>query len=276
MADDIPTTRLPDIQKAAAASTLRCYTEDWKSWLAWCGPQGIDPLHCTVADLSTCLREWYAAGLSLSTINRRKAAVSYYQQQAGVNPAANHYAMRAAMSEIRRTAPPQRGKLPLGKDDIDRIMRDCEADPKKLRGLRDRAIFMVMWSCCLRRSRLVTLLVADLSGKRRIPNLSDEARGAAIEWLQAARITDGRLFRSLRLGGKVGNGITDDAVARIVKNRCTAIGKSPGLFSAGSVRSGRVVHEVQRGTGVRKLMTITRPRGANVVSRAALLRTPSA
>jgi site-specific recombinase XerD len=236
-----------------SAATLHAYTGDWRDWCSWCDPRGIDPLRCTVAELTRCLREWRAAGRSYSTVGRRKAAIGYFQRQAGVeHPAAGDRTMHAVMAEIHRSAPAPRGKFPISHADLTRIYADCDADPKRLRGLRDRAIFVVGWSSCMDRAALAALRVADLSTGRL--KLSTDGRRMVIEWLQAAQIRDGRLFRSVTLGQQIGDAITANNISRAVKRRCAAIGKAEAQFSARSLRNGRIAHEVRRGTAVREIM----------------------
>lgn len=246
---------------ARTALTLSCYEQDWQQWRAWCAAHDVDPLLCSTSELTDCLREWHAAGLSFSTLGRRKAAIGHYQWQAGIeHPAAYDHSLRAAMSELRRSSPPQRGKLPISRRDMQLLLAECAADPNTLMGLRDRAIFMVGWACSLNRSNIARLQVADLSSKRRLPDLSLAARNAALEWVKAAGLVNGQLFRSLPLGGNVGRSLATDSIAKIVKRRCAAIGKAVALFSSSSVRKGRVVHEVKRGNGVREVIRIARVR----------------
>jgi site-specific recombinase XerC len=260
--------------------TMRCYTEDWHRWCTWCGLHSVNPMRCTVDDLIRCLHEWRATGLSPSTVGRRRAAVGYYHRQAGAPPVANDYAIRAVMSEMHRSARPPRGKTELRAADLTRIYHACEADPQRLRGLRDRAILAVGWSSAQARSKLAGLRVADLSDRRRLPHLSDEARRWTLEWLQAAKIVDGALFRrivSRRLQGRwkpatetVGTAaLSGHAIATVVKSRCAAIGKAKSFFSASSLRAGRLAYEVRRGTDVRDIMGLARVHTLTTVVRRA-------
>jgi hypothetical protein len=95
---------------------------------------------------------------------------------------------------------------------------------------------------------------------------------AALEWIKAARIVVGLIFRSLPPGGHVNGGLKADGLGRIVKKRVKIkqIGKAPARFSGHSMRSGRIARELARGTGVRKLMTIARLRSADSVLSKAM------
>ena len=101
------------------------------------------------------------------------------------------------------------------------------------RGKRDRAILALLIGCRLRRAKLVGLksqdfqirdehwVVADLIGKgkhiRTVP-VPTWAKRAVDEWVDAAAISDGPIFRRVnRLGTVRGEGITPKAIWHIVK-----------------------------------------------------------
>jgi len=102
-----------------------------------------------------------------------------------------------------------------------------------LKGKRDRAIIAVLLGCGLRRRELAELsfdhlqrredrwAIVDLVGKgghvRTVP-VPDWVEQFRDEWLTAARITTGKLFRCVcRSRTTWGNGITDKAVWHVVK-----------------------------------------------------------
>jgi site-specific recombinase XerD len=101
------------------------------------------------------------------------------------------------------------------------------------RGKRDRAILALLIGCGFRRAELVGLesqdfqireehwVVADLIGKgkhiRTVP-APTWAKRAVDEWVDAAAISDGPIFRRVnRLGRVWGEGITPKAIWHIVK-----------------------------------------------------------
>jgi integrase len=113
-----------------------------------------------------------------------------------------------------------------------------------------------------RRSELVALEVADLELKpegllailrRSKTDQGGEGRPVAIpygshletcpvraiqDWLSAAAITEGPIFRPIRKGGSVlGSRLTGHAVADIVKKYATAAGLQPDVFSGHSLRA---------------------------------------
>jgi site-specific recombinase XerD len=128
-------------------------------------------------------------------------------------------------------------------------------DRQRLKGKRDRALLALLLACGLRRHEAVALrldhiqkreehwAIVDLVGKRRhirtVP-VPDWVRSELDDWLAAAAIDRGRLFRRVNKDGKAwGEGIRDKAVWHIVKE------------SARTVRVAKLAPHDLRRTGAR-------------------------
>jgi integrase len=113
-------------------------------------------------------------------------------------------------------------------------------DRQRLRGKRDGALLALLLACGLRRHEALGLrldhlqqreehwAIVDLVGKgghvRMVP-VPDWVRTELDNWLVAARIDRGRLFRGVNKVGKAwGEGITEKAVWHIVKERAESVG----------------------------------------------------
>jgi site-specific recombinase XerD len=113
-------------------------------------------------------------------------------------------------------------------------------DRQRLKGKRDRALLALLLACGLRRHEAVALrldhlqqrdehwAIVDLVGKgghvRTIP-VPDWVRRELDDWLPAAAIDRGRLFRRVNKVGKSwGEGITEKAVWHIVKECARSVG----------------------------------------------------
>ena len=113
-------------------------------------------------------------------------------------------------------------------------------DRQRLKGKRDRALLALLLACGLRRHEAVALTldhlqqreehwaIVDLVGKgghvRTVPVL-DWVRNELDEWLAAAAIDRGRLFRRVNQAGKTwGEGITVKAIWHIVKEAANRLG----------------------------------------------------
>jgi site-specific recombinase XerD len=113
-------------------------------------------------------------------------------------------------------------------------------DQQRLKGKRDRALLALMLACGLRRHEVVALTlghlqqreehwaIVDVVGKgghvRTVP-VPDWVRSALNEWLAAAAVNRGRLFRRVSRAGRIwGEGITEKAVWHIVREAANGVG----------------------------------------------------
>ena len=113
-------------------------------------------------------------------------------------------------------------------------------DRQRLKGKRDRALLALLLACGLRRHEAVALTldhlqqreehwaIVDLVGKgghvRTVP-VPDWVRNELDEWLAAAAMDRGRLFRRVNKAGKTwGEGMTVKAVWHIVKEAANRLG----------------------------------------------------
>ena len=142
---------------------------------------------------------------------------------AGYEPPTSSEAIKAVLAGIRRSIGTSvTTKAPATAEAIRAILQEMPSD---LRGLRDRALLLLGFAGALRRSELVALNVSNLEETaegfhihiRRsktdqegagdfvsIPHGSRLRPVAAVkEWLQAAGVTEGPIFRSIKKGGLV-------------------------------------------------------------------------
>ena len=113
-------------------------------------------------------------------------------------------------------------------------------DTSTLKGKRDRAILAVLMGCGLRRSELVRLevdqvverenrsVIVDFRGKggrKRTVPVPAWVKNAIDVWRAAARITEGRIFRSIGKGGRLQGGtLAEGGVWWLVKEYAGGIG----------------------------------------------------
>ena len=69
----------------------------------------------------------------------------------------------------------------------------------------------------------------------------------AVRAIYEAGIATGPLFRSIRKGGKLGDRLTDQSVADIVKVHAERVGLDPALFAGHSLRAGFLTSAAKRG-----------------------------
>jgi site-specific recombinase XerD len=104
-------------------------------------------------------------------------------------------------------------------------------DRQRLKGKRDRALLALLFACGLRRHEAVALTVGHLQQREEHWAIVDlvrkggHVRNELDEWLAAAAIDRGRLFRRVSKTGKTwGEGMTEKAVWHIVKEAANRVG----------------------------------------------------
>lgn len=215
----------------------------------------------------------------LATVRHRLAVLSEaHETQELPNPCRSR-AVQTLLERVRN-AYAKRGNRParkdaLTKEPLEQLLATCD---DSLIGLRDRALLLFAWaSGGRRRSEVVR---ATIENTRRVPEgflytlgqsktnqdgveradsykpVVGRAAAALETWLTAAEITTGPLFRRVRRGGVIGEGLGAEAVRKIVQARAAQAGL-PGNYSAHSLRSGFVTEAGRQGRPLGEIMAMT-------------------
>lgn len=246
-----------------AASTRRAYASDmadFERFTASFGSESVPVPWQLVAAYATHMAD---RGLTIATIRRRMVAISQAHKTAGnASPTATQM-VRDVVAGIART----KGLPPRRKDALDAtLLRDVvlSLGGDGLKTKRDRAIVLLGFAMAARRSELAALNVEDLRFDQRglvvtirqsktdqeglgveigVPFVAIEglcAARALRDWLDAAGISSGAVFRTFSMAGVLQATRIDGAdVARLVK-RVVALAGITGDFSGHSLRAGFV------------------------------------
>lgn len=192
----------------------------------------------------------------MTTIDQRLAILSWAHQEKGFESPCRDASIRRLLSDCRKLAR-EIGEGPKSKtaatvESLDLMLQTCD---ESLEGRRDRAILLFGWaSGGRRRSEIARAEVRDLEWigvdqavfRMRTSKTDDagpkpikgETAAALRDWLRAAGISEGPMFR--RLWGKtVGAALSPHAIAAIVQRRANQAGL-PGDFAGHSLRRGFV------------------------------------
>lgn len=275
-----------DLAKAEkAASTRKAYGTDFRLFREWCATRGVVALPAAPETVAAYLAA-NASTSKASTLGRRVAAIRYAHKLAGLALPTDAEGVKVTMRGIRRTygsarvrkAPAVAGKM-LGM---------VATAPDKLAGLRDRALLLIGFGGALRRSELVALDVTDIDETEtgllvriRSSKTDQERSGATIaiargdvacpakalrEWLDAAGIKDGPIFRAIDKGGTVrASRLTDRSVANIVKAYAGRAGFDASLFSGHSLRAGFLTSAAGKGASIFKMMDVSRHKSVDTL-----------
>ncbi|WP_244936732.1 site-specific integrase [Methylobacterium currus] len=270
-------------QRASKAdATVRAYRADAAVFEAWCSPHGFRPLPASPEAVAAFLVAEAEAGRAASTINRRLAAIRYAHKLARQPDPTEDEAVRATLKGIRRkvgVAPDRKAAIT-----AETLTAMLSHAPPTLTGKRDRALLALGFAGAFRRSELVALDVSDLredpEGLRVLVRRSKvDQEGAGFEkaiphgrfirpvalvrdWLEAAGITVGPVFRPVTRAGRLlpaaegspPHRLTTQAVADIVKRYATAAGLDAATVGAHSLRAGYITTAAERGADMSRIM----------------------
>ena len=278
-------------QAARAGSTLRAYAHDRKEFHSWCHSHNFDPLPAS----PECIL-LYATDLTrnqnrkLNTLQRRLAAVSQMHQQTGFASPTRAWAVQQFLAGLRRelgVAPTR--KRPVLTEDLKQMLEEL---PEGILGIRDRALLLLGFAGAFRRSELVAVDIADLEERRdgmvvriRKSKTDQESQGREVgiprgegastcpaaalkKWQEAARISEGALFRRVNRHGQVlPQRLSAEAVAIVVKRCAERLGLDEREFGGHSLRAGLATSAAAAGKSERAIMNQTGHRSVATVRR---------
>ena len=254
---------------AVADNTLKAYAKDWAQFTRWCRMRGADLLPPSpelvglyIADLAA--PQGKAPALSAASIARRLSGLGWGYQQRGHSLDRKDRHIATVLAGIRRKhARPPVQKEAILADDIRAMIATL---PHDLRGLRDRAILLIGYAGCLRRSEIVSLDVhkddtldsggwVEIMAQGALITLRGKTGWREVEigrgssdqtcpvhaleqWLHFARIDCGPVFTGVTRDGKraLDRRLNDKHIARLIKSCVLAAGLRPDLPDAERVR----------------------------------------
>ena len=270
---------------ADAPATLRAYAADLANYEAWCQRHAFTAMPATPEVVGAYLAA-AGEGYAMPTLRRRVAAIARACGVAGQPLDTKHPAIRKTLRGVGRLdVAPARRLAALTTTEIRKLSRACGTT---LTGSRDRALFLVGFAGALRRSELIGLDVAHVAWtdagimlliERSKTDTEGEGAQIAIprgrsdvtcpvsalrDWLAAAEITTGPLFRKVNRGGKVEAGrLSTDAVRQILLKRAAQAGIAGTLaepVTPHGLRAGFVTTAYRNGVSDEEIMGHTRHR----------------
>jgi integrase len=256
------------VQAGIASATKRAYRADLDHFRAWGGS-----LPATDAQITNYLAD-HAEVLKVSTLTRRLAAISVAHEAKGLQNPVDSPLVRATMRGIRRAhGAAQHQAKPLLREDLFVVLG---AMGDRLKDLRDRALLLIGFAGGLRRSELVAIDLFDFERVRegiiltiRRSKTDQDGVGRKIgvpfgrtihcpasaleNWLSAARIEDGPVFRPVDRHGRVSGRLSGEAVSLIIRSRIAAAGFDPAGYSGHSLRAGFATSATRAGVSTFKI-----------------------
>lgn len=263
-------------------STRHAYKKDLVHFIRWGGRIPASP------ESVASYLAGHANQLSFATLSRRVVAIGRAHTIKHCPSPVHSELVKATLQGIRRTkGSAQRHVAPTLLNDIKAMVNGLH----DMKGVRDKALLLIGFAGAFRRSELVSIKVEDISfvdegiiihllrGKTdQVGRGRDIAipfvRGkycpvkAIKDWLKHSGINSGRLFRCVnRYGQVVGQGLSPQSVALIVKQRAKVIGLDAQQYSGHSLRAGLVTSAAKSGVSSWKICQQTGHRSEAVMQR---------
>jgi integrase len=275
------------ILEAEAPSTKKAYATDFRTFTGWCDRHGRINLPADPATVADFLSDRALNGIKPSTLGRHTAAIRYAHRLVSLPSPTDSEQVKKALKGIRRTMGARKTQKAAATADLVRAMMDVCGDT--MLGKRDRALIAFGFSGAFRRSELVALRVEDLShaedgvrvlirasktDKEKLGQVIAIPRGRRLrplhvleEWLEAAGIKEGPIFRRVRSGGVVGSEpLSDHSVAKVVKARALKAGLDPALFSGHSLRAGFITSAARGRASLFKMQAVSRHKNMEMLN----------
>ena len=310
----IGTARLADnayARRAKADNTRRAYRAGVRAWCTWCASHEL-PCLPNAADVVAFLAAERGSGLSVNTVELRRAAIRYLHFIAGLPIPTAEAHVAATLAGIHRAAA-DAGELPAKKlaATADILRQILAGIPDDLAGLRDRALLLVGFAGALRRAELAAIRVEHLEASERglrltLPHSKGDRTGSGItvaipygttelcpvralrRWQEAANITAGAVFRRIFVPPtrhQAGEGplsspvvgtraIDAGTVARIIKTRAAKARFDPDEIGGHSLKRGALTTGMDRGVHPTRLKQFGRHKSYAVLDEYLELGDP--
>ncbi len=282
-----------ELPSELADNTKTAYQKGWKKFIDFCAAGDItDPLAASPSDvvnflvqLATQANPQSGVTPSMGTVLLYKSAVNKKYLAAGQSSPTGHPSVQSTLKGLARLKGSSPRQVEAFREfHITAMLKSC---PTSLIGKRDAAIIALGFAGALRRSEICGLMVEDVEfidpTATEAPRIwltiqhsktDQHGRGQKIaivdgqgirpiehlhSWLDAAGISKGPLFQSMRRGGHLrGNPMHHSDVPRILKYYATKIGLDPKNIAGHSLRAGFVTSAAVHNARLDKIMAVTR------------------
>jgi integrase len=255
------------IQNSLRANTQRTYRNALKNFASWCQKNRCEEIntHNVILYLTELSYNY-----KISTIKTYFAAIKNLTKDQGIN--LNTHIIKKFFQGLNNTSQKvTKGAKALDYNYLKQIIK--QIDTSTIKGKRDKAIILLGWFGAFRRSELANLNLSDIEETQKgfnvlvrnskndknnqgfykaIPyNLKDKELCPVLalkDYIKAAQITDGALFRSVKKGDKITQKrLSDNDVYRLIK-------KIAPDFSAHSLRVGFITSASEKGANPQMIM----------------------
>lgn len=272
------------IHAATSANTRKAYCSDIRHYERWSGKLPATP------EMVTRYLEAFAEKLNPRTLSRRLVAIKHWHTYQGfVDPTIHPAVTKTLTGILRLHGKPKQKARPLNPQELTQIVTFLIAE-NTTAALRDNALLQVGYFGALRRSELVQIQFEHLKWEKEgveifLPTSKTDQHHAgqycAIpygqgvlcpiralkNWLAAAEINTGFIFRRINMPGTLGAyALSPLSVNHILKTRAAAAKIEDAIaFSSHSLRRGLATSAARAGAPLEDIMRAGRWKQVNTV-----------
>jgi integrase len=225
-------------------ATLKAWRCDWVIYWGYCEPRNLSALPATPETVAGFVLDCKEAGKKPATVSRYLSTIARFHRAAELfNPCASEAVQMELKGFTNEMSSRQRQARGLGMKEIQEFLNSPDDN---FPTLRERAMLCVAYDAMTRRSELIAIDVEDLkflddgtgrllirrsktdqAGEGHVAYLSRQTVRYLKEWLKAAHIEEGAVFRRIigrgtvtydRKGkGRIGGRLSPEAVALAFK-----------------------------------------------------------
>ena len=284
---ELPTRVRALVEASLADNTHRAYEGAIRAFAAWCKNRNYQARPADPATVAEYLSDLIAAGRRGACVKAHACAIGHDHRRAGVGNPIDTYLVRAVIrGSMRLRGSYVDQKLAIDMKVIDLILSNV---PRTLKGIRDRALITLGFAGAFRRAELVALRVEDLAFSAegvvvqiRKSKTDIESKGTEIgipngqhlkpvdalqEWITAAKITKGPIFRPVYRNRVVSRSVLPVLVSSVLKGYLAKANFDPNLYGAHSLRAGFITSAAEVGVSLDRIMDHSRHTDRNTVRR---------
>lgn len=245
------------IDGAYAPATIRAYKANFQRFIDFCENHQSLALPAASGIVTTYIRKLADGRLTSASIRIAIASISAIHRLNQFNDPTTHPDVRIEMRRMhRKLGRESKQAQGINMTTLQSMLADTD---NSLISLRDRALLLTAYDGMCRRSELVSLSIEDISytekdlikikirrsktdqdGLGRWLHLGKESQNAIIEWIDAAKINSGKIFRGINQVGEVTEKLGPSQVNRIFKKLARKSDIKPQIVAHISGHSMRV------------------------------------
>lgn len=271
---------------AFSKNTERALKSDLGIFVAWCNARGRRDLPAAPETISRFVDDM-AASRAPATVRRYVTSIGVAHRVIGYPTRINDPLVKLALQRMHRRQ--GRRQAQAGALTWPLRQRLLEAAGDRLIDDRNRALVAVAYDAMMRRSELVSCKLGDLveeargAGTMLVRRSKTDVEGCGdtvylapdtmrlvATWVNRSRLVEGRLFRSVRRCGQIGERLHPSQIPRIFKDMAIKAGIAPEIaeqFSGHSARVGAAQDMIAAGIELPAIMQAGRWKTTAMVSR---------